>query len=90
MEPTSEPDVQMEEIRPGLVRYFRDDGTSWEISGICDHRANCLVGAVIDGELIETIERARELADAYTGPDVPVTPDFRGCCPLTGKWLDGH
>ena len=42
-----------------------------------------MVGAVVDGEELATLVRAREIALAYTGLDCPVTPEFRGCCPLT-------
>lgn len=82
MEPTADPDIEIEERRPGFVRYRHVDGRRWEVRGVCDRRAFCLVGAVIDGETVETVERARELAEAYTGPDVPVGPGFKGCCPL--------
>lgn len=87
MLPTSDPAVFMEEQREGYVRYRSTDGRRWEIEGSCDHRGTCLIGAVIDGELVTTPERARALAVAYDGPDVPVTPDFTGCCPLRGRWL---
>ena len=85
--PTVDPHVQIEEQRDGYVRYTSDDGRRWEVLGTCDHRGDCLIGAVIDGEVVETPERARELAVAYTGLDVPVTPKFEGCCPLRGRWL---
>lgn len=66
-----------------MMRYRRlTDGRRWEVHGKCDKRGNCLVGAVIDGEQVTTIEHARELAAGYTGPDSPVTPEFKGCCPL--------
>ena len=86
---TCDPDTLIEEIREGYVRYRRlSDGMRWEVRGVCDKRAWCLVGAVIDGETVETIERARELAAAYDGPDVPVGPGFKGCCPLEVTVLD--
>ena len=79
---TSDPFVMIEAQEPGYVRYRRADGRRWEVFGTCDKRGDCLVGAVIDGETVETIERARELALAYNGPDCPVTPEFSGCCPF--------
>jgi hypothetical protein len=79
---TSDPDILIEEQREGYVRYQHMDGRRWEVHGVCDKRGNCLVGAVIDDEYIETTERAHELALAYDGPDVPVGPGFKGCCPL--------
>lgn len=81
---TCEPYVFIEEQRVGYIRY-RDitTGRRWEVHGICDKRGDCLVGAVIDGEEVKTIERARELAAAYIGPDCPVTPEFTDCCEFT-------
>jgi hypothetical protein len=75
--PTADPTVLIEEKRDGYVRYVRDDGVRWEIEGVCDMRGDCLVGAV----------------DPLLGPpetrlDVPVTPEFFGCCPLVGRWLE--
>jgi hypothetical protein len=83
MRPTAEAGVLIEEESEGCVRYVREaTGERWEVHGVCDRRGECLVGAVVDGEVVETIERARELARTYAGPDVPVTRGFKGCCPL--------
>jgi hypothetical protein len=83
VEPTAEPGVLIEERAPGYVRYIREvTGERWEVHGVCDHRGDCLLGAVIDGELVTTKRRAKELAESYAGPDVPVTEGFEGCCPL--------
>lgn len=87
MIPTAEPGVWIEAQAPGYIRYRADDGRRWEVRGVCDHRGWCIVGAIIDGVLVESRERAHELARAYAGPDVPVTPGFSGCCPLVGRWL---
>ena len=84
---TVDPDIDIEEQRPGYTRYRHTDGRRWEVRGICDRRGDCLVGAVIDGETVTTLARAHELAVAYDGPDVPVGPGFEGCCPLVGEWL---
>mgnify|MGYP001566593262 CR=1 FL=1 len=70
MLPTYDPDVFIEEERVGYVRYHRvSDGRRWEVWGVCDYRGDCIVGAV----------------DPPLGPregrlDVPVTPEFSGCC----------
>jgi hypothetical protein len=74
--PTVDPNVFIEEERAGYVRYRATDGRRWEILGLCDYRGVCLIGAV----------------DPLLGPretrlDVPVTPEFSGCCPLEGRWL---
>ena len=76
MTPTADPGVVIEEQRAGYVRYRADDGRRWEVRGTCDYRGDCLVGAV----------------DPLLGPrgsrlDVPVTPDFSGCCDLVGRYL---
>lgn len=80
--PTADPGVWIDEQRAGYVRYVASDGRRWEVVGVCDRRASCLVGAVIDGEVVGTIDRARELAASYSGLDVPVSEGFGGCCPL--------
>jgi hypothetical protein len=77
MEQTSEDGVFIEERRVGYVRYIRPaTGQRWEIEGVCDMRGDCLVGSIdpLTG-------------DPSTRLDVPVTPEFKGCCPLTGRWL---
>lgn len=90
LKPTSDPFIFIEEIYTGYVRYQRiSDGRRWEVIGICDKRANCLVGANIDGKIIATIEEARQLALDYDGLDCPVTPEFKGCCPFTYNELSG-
>lgn len=90
LEPTCDPEIFIEEQRVGFIRYRRiTDGRRWEVHGICDKRANCLVGATINGEFVSTIERARELALSYMGLDCPVTPEFKGCCPFTYIELPG-
>lgn len=90
MTPTCDPYVVIEEQAVGYVRYQNTaTGRRWEVLGVCDKRAHCLVGAVIDGEVVATLARAQELANAYSGPDCPVTPEFEGCCPFTYNELPG-
>ena len=89
LEATVDPQVFIEEQSEGYVRYQNPvTKKRWEVFGTCDKRGNCLVGATIDGEFIETLERAHELAIAYCGDDCPVTPAFKGCCPFTYNELD--
>lgn len=87
--PTSDPSVVIEEQSEGYVRYRNSSGRRWEVHGVCDRRGDCLVGAVIDGfGLIKSkadLERAqkklgRDRIDSEL--DVPVTPEFRDCCPF--------
>jgi len=77
---TLDPYVWIEEQREGYIRYRRDDGARWEVHGVCDHRRDCMVGAIVDGVLIETVEQARALPRPEL--DCPVGPGFSGCCPL--------
>jgi hypothetical protein len=77
---TLDPSVLIEEKREGYVRYRRADGLRWEVHGTCDGRRDCMVGAVVDGVLIETPEQARALPAPEL--DCPVGPGFTGCCPL--------
>ena len=74
--PTADPHVWIEEQRPGYVRYRNGEGRRWEVSGVCDMRGDCLVGAVDP-----------LLGPPESRPDVPVLPGFTGCCPLVGRWL---
>ena len=78
----------IEEQREGYVRYRNSDGRRWEVHGICDRRGDCLIGAEIDGEVIRDYAHLKEIADRKPGRvdselDVPVTPEFEGCCPFT-------
>jgi len=62
------------------VRYANTDGLRWEVVGVCDHNRACMVGAVVDGKLVETVEQARALPTLEL--DCPVGPGFSGCCDL--------
>jgi hypothetical protein len=73
---TVDPHVVIEDQRDGWVIYRADDGRRWRVDGTCDYRGDCLVGAV------DPILGPRE-----TRLDVPVTPEFSGCCPLVGTYL---
>ena len=77
---TLDPYVWIEEQRDGYIRYQAEDGRRWEVHGVCDHNRACMVGAVVDGVLIETAEQARVLLAPEL--DCPVAAGFSGCCPL--------
>ena len=69
---TYDPEVYIEAERPSYVRYQRlCDGRRWEVWGMCDFRGDCIIGAVG----LPLGPRAGRL-------DVPVTPEFHGCCPF--------
>lgn len=84
---TADPSVWIEEQRPGFVRYRNSEGRRWEVHGTCDRRGDCLIGAVIDGEQVRDHKHLAEIAVRKPGRvdselDVPVTPEFTGCCPF--------
>lgn len=95
MQPTADPDVFIEEQRPadapaGLAEYIRyrrvSDGRRWEVHGTCDRRGDCLVGAIIEGELVKSKAHLNRLKKKLgkeridSEMDVPVTPEFASCC----------
>lgn len=83
--PTLDPHIFIEDQREGYTRYRNVDGLRWEVVGVCDHRRDCMVGALVDGVLIETAEQARALPTPQL--DCPVGPGFKGCCPLDVRVL---
>lgn len=92
--PTADPFVVIEAQGPGYVRYrCTTDGRRWEVTGVCDRRGNCLVGAVINGVQVRDLAHLAEMVASLgknridSDFDVPVTPAFEGCCPLIGRWL---
>jgi hypothetical protein len=87
MLPTADPTILIEEHRLGYVRYRNTEGRRWEVHGLCDQRGNCLIGAVIDGVIVRDHAHLTEIAARKSGRvdselDVPVTPEFHGCCPF--------
>lgn len=89
MIPTQDPYVWIEERRSGYVRYRRDDGRRWEVHGECIGLGHCIVGSVIDGHEVKTLEEAKNIWKNYDFPlDSPVTPEFTGCCPFTFTELE--
>lgn len=87
MEPTADPSVSIEARGPGWIRYRNDAGRRWEVHGACDRRGHCLIGSVIDGVLVRDLEHLSEVAANKPGRvdsefDVPVTPEFKDCCPF--------
>ena len=95
--PTADPGIQIEEQRPGYVRYRRDDGYRWEVHGICDKRGDCLIGAKVEGyegtgengsigSQTDLKKAQRELGKERVDSefDVPVLPHFVQCCASDG------
>jgi hypothetical protein len=91
-EPTSDPEVVIEERTAGYVRYRDLDGRRWEVRGECTRLGYCLIGAVIQtpGGLVEVeslghIEALKQelgVERIDSEMDVPVAPGFAGCCDL--------
>ena len=83
MELTLDPDVVIEERSPGYVRYRNViSGRHWEVFGTCIWTDPETWGPCGDGT-----------TDPVPGPpegrlDIPVTPDFTGCCPFRYVELD--
>ena len=89
---TADPGVVIEAQGEDWARYRATDGRRWEVHGRCDRRGDCLIGAVIDtpkgpveirdhahlDELRRQLGRWRLDAEL----DVPVTPEFKWCCPF--------
>lgn len=80
MRPTCDPHIGIEEQHAGYIRYRASDGRRWEVHGFCDDNRACMVGAIVDGVLIETVAQARALPKPHL--DCPVGPGFSGCCSL--------
>lgn len=94
---TYDPDTWIEEQRQGYVRYRRRDGRRWEVFGTCDQRGDCLIGTMLDGygeiRSHDDIARAKAqlgVARLISDLDIPVTPEFTGCCPFTYRELPRH
>jgi hypothetical protein len=89
LEPTADPHVFIEERREDYVRYRNRDGRRWEVHGVCDRRGDCLIGSTIEGVYIANHDELRIFCAVYGRSradhemDVPVTPEFRHCCPFT-------
>jgi len=83
---TADPFTVIEEQRPGYVRYRNAEGRRWEVHGTCDRRGDCLIGTVIEGELVEDhahLERIKHRVGKdrlVSEMDTPVTPEFDTCC----------
>jgi hypothetical protein len=91
--PTADPDVVIEAKRSGYVRYRNTrTGRRWEVSGTCDRRGDCLIGAVIPGfgqitsyGDIEAAKQQLGVKRLVSEMDVPVTPEFVDtCCAAAG------
>src|SRR5687767_455448 len=83
---SADPLVVVEEQRPGYVRYRNAEGRRWEVHGTCDRRGDCLIGSMIEGELIEShahleqVKRRVGKERVQSDLAVPVTPEFDVCC----------
>lgn len=90
-ERTHDPDVLIETRWEHGVRYRSiSTGRCWDVIGQCDQRGDCLIGVMIDGyglitshADIEEAKRTLGVERLVSDLDVPVTPEFDGCCPFT-------
>lgn len=77
--PTCDPDVVIEDEREAFIQYRSlSTGRRWSVTGVCDYRGDCMIGAA---EPWPPMRREDRL-------DIPVTPEFTGCCPFTYVELD--
>ena len=59
-----------------LIYYNVETDEQWLVYGNCTLKGYCIEGAV-NPDLRPYVERL----------DIPVRPDFRGCCDLRGEYL---
>jgi hypothetical protein len=95
LRPTADPEVVIEAQGDDWIIYRRSDGVRWRVSGRCDKRGDCVLGAVVTspaGEpvLIKSKRQLNRLAKEWNRPgridgplDIPTGPGYGGeCCPL--------
>ncbi len=89
MEKTFDPEVVIESREGESIVYLNiTNGKKWKVTGVCDRRGHCMVGAVIDGILVESVEHLNQLCEDKgkerldSELDVPVGINFRNCCPF--------
>jgi hypothetical protein len=95
---TADPNVVITKIESN-VKYYKElsTGREWKVTGRCDKRGFCMLGATVcgpNGELvrIESVEHLNKLAKEWNREghiqtdeplDVPTGPAYKGdCCPL--------
>lgn len=85
---TSDPDVFIESQTYDTIIYVNRDGIRWLVKGNCDRRGLCMIGAVVDGVVIKSVEHLNQLCIEAgkeridSELDVPVGINFKGCCPF--------
>lgn len=85
-EPTADSTVFIEDRRPGYIRYVQTSGRHWEVFGECVKLGYCMIGAVVGDPPAElaNLDAAQTFVEANPFQlDVPVTPEFNGCCSFT-------
>ena len=87
-EKTADPEVVIESRKGDEIVYRRSDGLRWKVKGVCDRRGDCMIGAVVlDGVVIKDKKHLAQLVKKHgtridSLMDVPVGPNFSGCCPF--------
>lgn len=94
---TVDPYIFIEQEAPGFVVYRQLDDRGlvvrrWSVTGVCDRRGYCMLGAIVDGKelTVQDILDGRTGERLQTHMDVPVTPEFKDCCPFTFEELECH
>lgn len=103
MKPTVDPEVFIESCDGDSITYQRSDGLRWRVTGQCDKRGFCMLGAVVTGPddkevIIKSVEQLNKLAKKWNRIghiqsdeplDVPTNINYDGsCCPFTVEVLD--
>jgi hypothetical protein len=87
--PTFDASVCIEDRRPGYIRYVQTSGRRWEVFGECVKLGYCMVGGIFDGVKLLTLDDAIGFIETHPFDlDVPITPQFSGCCPFTFNELE--
>lgn len=97
MELTSDPEVIIEKREGESITYRRSDGVRWRVTGKCDRRGLCMIGAVLGDTQVESVEQLAHMCKVLgkerldSDLDVPLGPGYdSNCCPMIVEVLDGN
>lgn len=100
MSSSYDPEVEIEARGEDWIIYRRTDGLRWKVTGKCDRRGHCWVGGEMPTpsgpHFVKSVEDYQEAISSLgedwlaRQPDVPVGPNFTGCCPFVIEVLSGN
>lgn len=92
---TADPAVVIERRGKDTITYRNiENNQRWMVTGKCDRRGLCMIGAAVGNVIIESVEhlealcKERGVTRVDSMLDVPVSINFSGCCPLKVKELE--